>query len=147
MNIKKLIVLYALIAIAIGVLLITPSCVPTKPAPTSSISDVRSRLLAKQVGILSENENVFHMASESMRPTLDTNSYIVVEKITALKDLKVGDIVVFKDNKLGNDVVHRVVGVGEYITTRGDNNNQNDEQKTKLVDIKGRVFCIIYGAK
>ena len=139
---------YYVLAILAAIFFIFASCSPNKipAAPTSSISDIRARLLAKQVGILSGNENVFKVsATKSMLPFLDANSFVVVEKIIALKDLRVGDIIVYQNNKLNKDVIHKVVYIGEYVTARGDNNSRDDEQEINLSEIKGRVFCIIYG--
>ena len=69
----------------------------------------------------------------STEPTIPARSYILVKKIDG-DDVKVGDIITFKSEKLGGELnTHRVVepdpnrriGANE-IVTMGDNNNEKD---------------------
>ena len=69
----------------------------------------------------------------SMEPTIPARSYILVKKIDG-DDVKVGDIITFKSEKLGGELnTHRVVepdpnrriGANE-IVTKGDNNYEKD---------------------
>ncbi|MBQ9024062.1 MAG: signal peptidase I [Bacilli bacterium] len=82
------------------------------------------------------------IGSNSMYPYMEKGDVIFLERMKndELKEIKKGDILVFRyDNKIIN---HRVTKVVErsgqlYFTTKGDNNNQEDNTVTKQEDVIG----------
>lgn len=76
--------------------------------------------------------------SGSMEPTIGVDELIIVK---AEESYKTGDIVVFQSGKM--PVVHRIVAIdGEYVITRGDANNTDDDP-IALSQVKGRVIAHI----
>ena len=78
----------------------------------------------------------------SMYPTIKIGDALVVEKLTDKKELKKGDIAVFKYH--GVTIVHRVVKVVEekdenYYYTKGDDNENNDNYVVYEDMIVGKV--------
>lgn len=81
----------------------------------------------------------FVVATGSMSGTIEVNDVIIV-KIT--DNIKVKDIITYKD-KNGDFITHRVTKmVGEKIVTKGDVNNAIDDPITKK-DVIGSVKLII----
>ncbi len=81
------------------------------------------------------------IASNSMSPTYRRGDAIIYEKINT-RDLEVGDILVFQKNNIV--VTHRIVKKWNqdgqyYFTTKGDNNNTEDNFKTKETEALGKV--------
>jgi signal peptidase len=75
-----------------------------------------------------------------MSPTYKRGDAIIYEKIN-VKELKVGDILAFQKNSIV--VTHRIVEIWKqddryYFTTKGDNNNTNDNFITKK-DVVGKL--------
>lgn len=65
------------------------------------------------------------ITSESMWPVLKKNDMVFITTVTK-EDLKIGDIVVFKNER--GFTIHRIIGIqGEMLTTKGDANNISDE--------------------
>ena len=86
------------------------------------------------------------IASNSMYPSLKKGDAIIVKKLNdeEKKELKVGDIIAFREGKY--IITHRIIEItkGDY-TTKGDNNNIKDVTKRKKDDIIGIVeFRIPY---
>mgnify|MGYP004632659707 FL=1 len=81
----------------------------------------------------------FSVASGSMEPTLQIGD-LIITKEKSKKDIKVGDIISFKDGD--SNITHRVIKVisqnGEILyQTKGDNNNVSDEKNIKYEDVEG----------
>ena len=81
----------------------------------------------------------FSVASGSMEPTLQIGD-LIITKEKSKKDIKVGDIISFKDGD--STITHRVIKVisqnGEILyQTKGDNNNVGDEKNIKYEDVEG----------
>ena len=81
----------------------------------------------------------FSVASGSMEPTLQIGD-LIITKEKSKKDIKVGDIISFKD--VDSTITHRVIKVisqnGEILyQTKGDNNNVSDEKNIKYEDVEG----------
>ena len=79
--------------------------------------------------------------SESMEPNIMPNDAIFVKEVPE-EDLKVGDVISFKDDGFIN--THRIVEIlnenGEIkYRTKGDNNNTRDNLDIEYKDIKGIV--------
>ncbi len=85
------------------------------------------------------------IATNSMSPTYRRGDAVVYEKIN-VKDLKVGDVLVFQSSNVV--VTHRITKIwhqGEeyYFTTKGDNNNTEDIFHPREKNILGKVDYII----
>lgn len=81
----------------------------------------------------------FSVASGSMEPTLQIGD-LIITKEKSKKDIKVGDIISFKDGD--STITHRVIKVisqnGKILyQTKGDNNNVSDEKNIKYEDVEG----------
>ena len=76
--------------------------------------------------------------SDSMNPKYYKGDAAIIVKSN--KDLKVGDIVSFKDSS-GNTIIHRINNINNgYITTKGDNNNTVDNKKIRVEDVEGKYL-------
>jgi len=95
------------------------------------------------------NYKVLTVISGSMEPTIKTGSVVVVKPAD---DYNVGDVVTFgKVGKNNNPVTHRIVSAttsangAELYTTKGDANNNNDENSLSKNQIVGKVlFSVPY---
>lgn len=82
----------------------------------------------------------FIIKSESMYPTLKMNDIIIVKK---QEKYNVGDIITYKYN---NEyfITHRIIKVyNNLFSTKGDNNNVEDDEKVEINNVKGKVVFII----
>ena len=84
------------------------------------------------------------IASNSMSPTYRRGDAVIYEKID-VHDLEIGDILAFQKNDIV--VTHRIVKIWKqgnqyYYTTKGDNNNTEDNFKTKDTEVLGKVRFI-----
>lgn len=80
----------------------------------------------------------FSVATGSMRPTLEVQDIIIV-KIT--DDVKVGDVITYRDNK--DFVTHRVVSNNkDKFITKGDYNNTEDKP-IESKQVVGKMVCKI----
>lgn len=76
--------------------------------------------------------------TNSMEPTIMTNSIIMVEDIE-FEDIEPGDIIRYNSAR-GFSIVHRVVAKGDgYFITKGDNNSAVDNELITPDIINGRV--------
>lgn len=87
----------------------------------------------------------FHVVlSDSMSPQISKGDAIVLKDIEP-RDVKVGEVIVFRDPMDKEDfIIHRVVGVEEagaamLFTTKGDNNPVNDDWKISTGEVVGGV--------
>ena len=83
------------------------------------------------------------IGSNSMKPYMAKGDVIIIEKLKGkeLEEFKKGDILVFRyDNKI---ISHRIKNIikrdGYYFVTKGDNNEQNDNNLVKEEDVIGIV--------
>lgn len=82
----------------------------------------------------------FEVLTGSMKDTLNEQDIIIVKLTT---DIDVGDIITFKDNS--SYVTHRVVSIDkEKVTTKGDNNNTEDNPINRS-DVIGKVVYDLKG--
>lgn len=85
--------------------------------------------------------------TNSMDPVFDKESNTIEIVPETEEDIRVGDIISFKD---GNKVIiHRVAEKGYdekgiYFFTKGDNNKEKDKNKVRFSDVKGVVVGVIY---
>ncbi len=85
---------------------------------------------------------VIGIGSESMEPKIYKGDAVLVKKVKSKEELKVGEIIVYKN--MGEDIVHRLVEVEKkgnktFYRTKGDNNNTRDNLDIEYKDIKGIV--------
>ena len=82
-----------------------------------------------------ENEYLFENKLDNQ---IQVNDLIFLEKVNSLEDIKLYDIICYWNNS-GERIVHRVVEKNdEYLTTRGDANNVNDDIEITLDRIVGK---------
>lgn len=89
----------------------------------------------------------FVIVSKSMEPTIMTSDAIVVEEVNP-EDLKVGDIISFKDGESIN--THRIVEIisengKKKFRTKGDNNQSVDKELVMTSKIQGKYQFRIKG--
>lgn len=133
-----------------------PVSFPTlKFAPTSTLSIESSLRLSRQIQLLTNNTEIIRITNtKSMIPTLDSNTLVIIEKITFFETLKTGDIIVYKvddpNSIIYNELIlHRIYFIdneNKTLITKGDNNDLCDPE-VKFSQIYGRVFCVIYAAE
>lgn len=71
------------------------------------------------------------VTSGSMEPNIHTNDFVVAKKTTTVRDLNVGDIIIYRSYYVDEPVIHRIVSMeGETIVTQGDANAIADPQIT-----------------
>ncbi len=65
--------------------------------------------------------------SDSMEPTLPVRSIVIAERVYDYSDLKVGDIVTYKNPDIPFTITHRIIGVTEQgFVLKGDNLDKPD---------------------
>src|SRR3989344_3319709 len=66
------------------------------------------------------------ITSGSMWPVLKQGDMVFIKGIQSSDQIQVGDIIVFKNKTNGTLTIHRVVKLGDKITTKGDANFSED---------------------
>lgn len=97
-----------------------------------------------------ENVNLFGykayiITTNSMAPSINSGDVIIVKSLDEKEELQVGDVITFVQ---GSKVVtHRITNIeesGEKVyTTKGDNNNLEDNKKVEYDQIEGKVVVTI----
>ena len=60
----------------------------------------------------------------SMEPTLNINDFVIIKKTN---NIKINDIISFKENNTKKEILHRVISIDkDKIITKGDANNTED---------------------
>jgi signal peptidase I len=85
---------------------------------------------------------IMAIGSGSMEPIIYRGDAVIFKKVNNTEELKVGDILVFKNNN--KFITHRIVSIDENnntitFTTKGDNNDDIDEFVTHEEDVIGVV--------
>ena len=93
--------------------------------------------------------SVFNIISESMEQTINVNDLIIIKKCSQ-DEIKNKDIITYK-KKDGTIVTHRIIKItnenGQNVyTTKGDNNQVEDEEKIKHEQVQGKYIFKIKGA-
>lgn len=81
--------------------------------------------------------------SESMLPTLQVYSYNMVKDVD-VDEVEVGDIIVYRNDARGMNIIHRVYEIEEVdgvrtLRTWGDNNAVADSMETTEANLLGKV--------
>lgn len=86
------------------------------------------------------------ITTNSMSPTINSGDVIIIKSVKK-DDINKGDVITF--SKETEVITHRVVNISEnalkekQYTTKGDNNNLEDEQTVCSEDIKGKLTIVI----
>lgn len=93
--------------------------------------------------------SVFNIVSKSMEKTINVNDLIVIQKCPEEKMQK-GDIITYKKQD-GTIVTHRIIGITKenghnVYTTKGDNNEIEDDEIIKHEQVHGKYLFKIKGA-
>ncbi len=89
---------------------------------------------------LKTNYPMASITSGSMWPVLKKGDFILIKGIQSENDIKVGDIIVYKNPK--GFTIHRIIEInGDTITTKGDANNVSDTP-INFSDVIGKLFTI-----
>lgn len=112
-------------------------------APRSSVSRQNALSLA-HITARTVNGQVFAVAATgSMKPTLDENSVVTVERV-AFSKLRRGDIIIYL-NSHGQPIIHRLYEQhGSSWFVLGDNNGSVDSEAVTSSNFQGRVCAIFY---
>ena len=86
--------------------------------------------------------SIIGVGSESMMPTIAKGDAVIYEKVKDIKDIKVGDVLVFKSGS--KMIIHRYIEAKKekntvYIITKGDANNSSDNLNLTIDDVEGKV--------
>jgi signal peptidase len=86
------------------------------------------------------------VVSGSMEPMIYPGDVILVKKTTDIKDVKIGDVILFERDNIR--ISHRITeiitqdGVPNY-RTKGDNNNAADSQLVNPEQIRGEIIKVV----
>ncbi|MFT3868642.1 MAG: signal peptidase I [Nibricoccus sp.] len=127
----------------LSILLLFSGCTTDPIAPQSGLPRAKALAMAQQTAD-AFGGRVFTIApTGSMKPTLDENSVVTVE-VVPFDDLRVGDIVIYRDSA-GLPIVHRLHHrSGSRWIVLGDNNSSTDRETVTAVNLVGRVCAIFY---
>jgi signal peptidase I len=87
----------------------------------------------------------YAVTSRSMATTLERGDIVFSRKVS-FDELKVGDIITVGSTETGEYFTHRIVEINEdskTVTTKGDNNTENDPMDTSAERIVGRMWYSI----
>ena len=92
------------------------------------------------VYVLKTEHPMASITSGSMWPSLKRGDLILIEGIDGKEEIKINDIIVYKNPK--GFTIHRVIEINEdTLVTKGDANNVNDPP-VKYEEIIGKIFSI-----
>jgi len=134
-------------ALLVGAVALGAGCTSVRTeaeaAPRSSISRQSAFSLA-HITARTVNGQVFAVApTGSMKPTLDENSVVTVERV-AFSHLRRGDIIIYL-NSHGQPIIHRLYEQhGDRWFVLGDNNGSVDAEAVTAANFQGRVCAIFY---
>lgn len=87
----------------------------------------------------------YRITTDSMSPSINTGDVIIVKKVQEEK-LQAGDVITFKQQD--KVITHRITHIDEQdekkqYTTKGDNNNLEDNEKIEYSEIEGENVLTI----
>lgn len=83
------------------------------------------------------------ITSGSMWPVLKEGDLIFVQGVQSKNDIRVGDVIVYRNKSNNTFVIHRVVTMGDaMLTTKGDANFSNDAP-VPYDDVVGKTFQVL----
>lgn len=92
--------------------------------------------------------SVFNIISESMEPTINVNDLIIIQECPE-EEIQKGDIITYKKES-GTIVTHRITKINKengksIYTTKGDNNEVEDDEKIEYDQVHGIYLFKIKG--
>lgn len=92
--------------------------------------------------------SVFNIISESMEPTINVNDLIIIQECPE-EEIQKGDIITYKKES-GTIVTHRITKINKengksIYTTKGDNNEVEDDEKIEYGQVHGKYLFRIKG--
>ncbi|MDQ4504392.1 LamG-like jellyroll fold domain-containing protein [Sinomonas sp. ASV322] len=88
----------------------------------------------------------FDITTPSMGEHAPVGSLVLTRPVAALDELRVGDVIAYREAGTGRAITHRMVEFGpESVRTRGDINGAADPQPIRLGQILGREVAVVYG--
>ena len=85
-----------------------------------------------------KNEENEYLVENELNDQIEVNDLIFLEKVDSLSDIKLYDIVCYR-NEEDTQIVHRVVEINDtYLITQGDANSVKDDFKISLDDVVGK---------
>jgi signal peptidase I len=88
----------------------------------------------------------FRIVSPSMAPEINTGSLVWIDNDFPFNNIKIGDVIIYKDNKpsFGTyNIVHRVIKKGNgYLICKGDRNSSPDSTKVTINNYMGKVSFV-----
>jgi signal peptidase I len=117
----------------------------SRVSPGSTISSRQAALAAAQLKRAVPGTLVYAVKpTGSMRPLFDGNCLLLTEP-AAFSELEVGDIVVFRHSRTGDQIVHRILERrSSGFWTKGDHNGRMDDEMVTPANYISRVYGIIY---
>lgn len=105
--------------------------------------------VAALVGAWAQGWTLASVTTGSMQPGTPPGSMVVLAPVSPA-DVQVGDVIGYRDDRLGAVVTHRVAAVleqpsGRYFTTQGDANPRPDARPVAARDVVGEVRWRIAG--
>lgn len=108
------------------------------------ISSVRAKKSGEQPSVF--GHSFYCVLSGSMEPTIKTGSLIITKEVST-KDIKINDIITFRNNYTENLTTHRVKGIinddSIKFITQGDANNIKDPSAIDSNLLVGKVVFFI----
>lgn len=82
--------------------------------------------------------------SPSMQPSIKTGSIVYYKKVDTISQLKMGDVITFKNKEDGPLITHRLMRIEDdgTIKTMGDNNPSLDSWEIRFEHILGKVGSV-----
>lgn len=103
------------------------------------LSTIPIKSVVVETGSMSyKNEENEYLFENELNDQIEVNDLIFLEKVDSLSDIKLYDIVCYR-NEEDTQIVHRVVEINDtYLITQGDANSVKDDFKIELDDIVGK---------
>lgn len=90
-----------------------------------------------------KNEENIYLVENDLNNQIQINDLVFVKKINSLDDLKLYDIICYKDDTRKINIIHRVIEINEdYVKTKGDANSEIDLKNIYFDDIIGKYIDV-----
>ena len=90
-----------------------------------------------------KNEENTYLIENDLNNQIQINDLVFVKKINSLDDLKLYDIICYKDDTRKINIIHRVIEINEeYVKTKGDANSEIDLKNIYFDDIIGKYIDV-----
>ena len=90
-----------------------------------------------------KNEENTYLVENDLNNQIQINDLVFVKKINSLDDLKLYDIICYKDDTRKINIIHRVIEINEdYVKTKGDANSEIDLKNIYFDDIIGKYIDV-----